>query len=314
MSLPQVSFVIPLYNEAETLMYLYERLNKIMNMTDLKIEIVLVSDGSTDNTEALMYQIAHSDSRYHCIFLSRNFGHQAAITAGLAFAKASEAIMIIDGDLQDPPELLFEFYKYYKEGYDVIYGVRKKRKENVLKRISYYLFYRLSKHLANINIPVDSGDFSLISRRVVDILNKMPEESRYIRGLRAWIGFRQIGVEYERNKRAAGETKYSFKKLVKLAYDGIFNFSEIPVKLITKLGILSFLFSFFYFLYAIIVKFLTGNVPKGFAGLLFVIILFSGVQLISLGIIGEYALRIFFQVKERPLFVVKDRIPSKLDK
>jgi polyisoprenyl-phosphate glycosyltransferase len=160
-----------------------------------------------------MQALALSDARYHCVFLSRNHGHQLALTAGLASALGTEAIMVIDGDLQDPPELLNEFYEHYKNGYDVVYAVRKKRKENFIKKTGYFLFYRLLRSISYVDIPLDSGDFSLMSRKVVNILNKMPEESRYIRGMRSWIGFKQIGVEYERDERMAGESKYSFKQL-----------------------------------------------------------------------------------------------------
>lgn len=219
--------------------------------------------------------------------------------------------MILDGDLQDPPELFFEFYSYYLKGYDVVYGIRKNRKENLFKKSAYFIFYRLLKKISYVDIPLDSGDFSLISRRVADVLNKMPEESRYIRGMRSWIGFKQIGVEYERDERIAGNSKYSLSMLMKLAFNGIFNFSEIPIKFITKLGVFSVVISLIYFVITLVKKFFYIDVPVGFTGLLFIIILFGGVQLISLGIIGEYIVRIFFQVKNRPLFIIKKRIKEK---
>lgn len=310
-AIPQISLVIPLYNEEKSLPLLVERLNKLIDHSDITFEVVLVDDGSKDATASLCHQIALSDERYHCIFLARNYGHQIALSAGISVASATDALMILDGDLQDPPELFFEFYNYFLKGYDVVYAVRKKRKEHFLKTSAYYLFYRLLKKISYIDIPLDSGDFSLISRRVADILNKMPEESRYIRGMRSWIGLKQIGVEYERDERSAGESKYSLSMLMKLAFNGIFNFSEIPIKFITKLGILSVLISLIYFISTIIKKIFYVDVPVGFTGLLFVIILFGGVQLISLGIIGEYIVRIFFQVKNRPLFIIKNRIKSK---
>ena len=306
--LPQVSFVIPLYNESEVLPQLVERINKLMDTQSLNIEVVLVDDGSKDNTAALIQQLSLSDKRYHGVLLARNYGHQLALSAGLSSARGTEAIMVIDGDLQDPPELLPAFYEKYKEGYDVVYAVRKKRKEGFVKKMSYHIFYRILKSISYIDIPLDSGDFSLISRRVVDVLNKMPEESRYIRGMRTWIGFKQVGYEYERDSRAAGDSKYSFKKLFKLAYNGIFNFSEFPVKLITNMGVFSILVSLAYLINTLIQKYIYHNVPQGFTALLIAIILFSGVQLISLGIIGEYVLRIFFQVKGRPLYIIKKKI------
>jgi dolichol-phosphate mannosyltransferase len=308
---PQISLVIPLYNEEKSLPLLVERLNKLMDGSAVSMEVVLINDGSKDNTAAMMQQLALADGRYHCVFLARNYGHQIALSAGISEAAGSEALMILDGDLQDPPELFPEFHSRLKEGYDVVYAVRKNRKESFFKKTAYYTFYRILKKISYIDIPLDSGDFSLISRRVADILNKMPEESRYIRGMRSWIGFKQIGVEYDRSERAAGDSKYSLGMLMKLAFNGIFNFSEIPIKFITKLGVLSVVIALLYFIVTLVQKFVFGDVPTGFTGLLFVIILFGGVQLISLGIIGEYIVRIFFQVKNRPLFIIRNKIKDK---
>jgi len=308
---PQISIVAPLYNETESFPHLVKRLNALMDASPYSIEVVLIDDGSRDQTAGLMQQLALADGRYHCVFLSRNYGHQIALTAGLAAARGTEALFIIDGDLQDPPELLHTFYEKYQEGYDVVYAVRKKRKEGLLKKSAYFLFYRFMKSISYVDIPLDSGDFSLISRRVADVLNHMPEESRFIRGMRSWIGFKQIGVEYERDARVAGEPKYSFKMLRKLAYNGIFNFSEYPVKFVTRLGMISIGIALLYFIQTLFKKFFYGDVPQGFTALLFVIILFSGVQLIGLGLIGEYVLRIFFQTKGRPLYVVKETIRRK---
>ena len=311
MSEPQISIVAPLYNETESFPHLVARLNALMDSSPLSIEVVLIDDGSRDDTALLMQQLALTDGRYHCVFLARNYGHQLALTAGIASARGTEALFIIDGDLQDPPELLPTFYAKMQEGYDVVYAVRKKRKEGFFKRTAYFLFYRFMKSISYVDIPLDSGDFSLISRRVANVLNKMPEESRFIRGMRTWIGFNQIGVEYERDARVAGEPKYSFKMLRQLAYNGIFNFSEYPVKFVTNLGLFSIAIAGLYFIQTLIKKYVYGDVPQGFTALLFVIILFSGVQLIGLGMIGEYVLRIFFQTKGRPLFVVKEIIRQK---
>lgn len=277
----------------------------------MSIEVVLVDDGSRDNTPTLMRQLALLDPRYHCVFLSRNHGHQLALTAGIASARGSEALFIIDGDLQDPPELLPRFYEEYKAGNDVVYAVRRKRKENPFKKSAYYLFYRLLKSISYVDIPLDSGDFALISRRVADVLIQMPEESRYLRGMRSWVGFPQKGLEYERDERVAGESKYSLKLLFKLAYNGIFNFSEFPIKFMARTGAVAILVSLFYFILVIIKKFFFTEVIEGFTALLFVIILFSGVQLLALGIIGEYVLRIFFQAKNRPLFIIKEEIVNR---
>lgn len=309
--MPQISIVAPLYNEQESFPHLIKRLNAVMDSSTLTIEVVLVDDGSKDLTAQLMRDNALADERYHCVFLSRNHGHQLALTAGLAHARGSEAVMVIDGDLQDPPELLTEFYDYLSKGYDVIYAVRKKRKEGFLKKSAYFLFYRILKSISYIDIPLDSGDFSMISRRVLDIMNKMPEESRYLRGMRTWIGFKQIGVEYERAERQAGESKYSLKLLFRLAYNGIFNFSEFPIKFVSRLGIFAVLVSLLYFFAVLIKKYFFQEVIEGFTSLLFMIIFFSGIQLFALGVIGEYVLRVFFQSKNRPLYIVKETIVDK---
>ncbi|GAB2532805.1 glycosyltransferase family 2 protein [Spirosoma aerophilum] len=282
-----------------------------MDNSPLAIEVVLIDDGSRDTTAILMQQLALTDARYQCVFLSRNYGHQLALTAGIASASATEALFIIDGDLQDPPELLTEFYQKFQEGYDVVYAIRKKRKESWFKRTAYAMFYRLMRSISYVDLPLDSGDFSLISRRVADVLKQMPEESRFIRGMRSWIGFNQIGVEYERDARLEGESKYSFSMLRRLAYNGIFNFSEYPVKIITRMGMVTIGVALVYLIQTLIKRFIYHDVPQGFTALLFVIVLFSGVQLIALGLIGEYVLRIFFQAKGRPLYVVREIIRQK---
>jgi dolichol-phosphate mannosyltransferase len=279
-----------------------------MDKTPLRIEVVLVDDGSKDATPALMSALALNDNRYQAVFLSRNHGHQLTLTAGLTRVRGKEGVMIIDGDLQDPPELLTDYYKKYKEGFDIVYAVRKKRKENIFKRSAYFVFYRMLDKISYIKIPLDSGDFSFISRRVVDVMNAMPEESRYLRGMRTWVGFRQFGMEYERSERNAGESKYSLLQLIKLAQNGIFNFSEFPIKAITFIGFFTIIISLVYLVYTLIQKIVFHNVPPGFTGLLIAIILFSGVQLFSIGVLGEYILRIFFQVKGRPLFIIKNTI------
>jgi polyisoprenyl-phosphate glycosyltransferase len=305
---PLISIVAPLYNERESFGPLLERLNALMDALPYPIEVVLVDDGSRDNTADLIRMVALTDARYHGVLLARNFGHQTAVTAGMAAARGTEAILIIDGDLQDPPELLPDFYEHIKNGYDVVYAVRRKRKENFLKRFAYSTFYRILKNISYVDIPLDSGDFSMVSRRVVNLMNQMPEESRFLRGMRSWVGFRQIGVAYERSERVAGAPKYSFKMLRRLAYNGIFNFSEFPIKFIIRTGALAIAVAVIYLVQTLIKKYVFGTVPQGFTALLFVIVLFSGIQLMALGIIGEYVLRIFFQVKGRPLFVVREEI------
>lgn len=300
-----LSFVIPLYNEEENFKFLVERLNPIMDaLLPLQCEVVLVNDGSKDKTPLLMNDLALNDKRYQCVFLSRNHGHQLALSAGLKCARASKSIMVLDGDLQDPPELVHDFLAAINNGYDVVYGVRKKRKEGAIKKFAYWAYYRLMNSISKIDLPLDSGDFGMISRKALTYLNAMPEQNRYIRGMRTWIGFKQLGIEYERSARFAGTTKYSWKKLFELAYSGIFNFSSFPIKFITRLGIITILVSLVYLIYVLIEKFYFDAVPTGFTTLIFSIVMFSGVQLISLGIIGEYVLRIYQQSQNRPLFII----------
>ena len=276
--------------------------------------MVLINDGSTDKTAELINLTCRKDNRFSGVLLSRNHGHQLAVSAGLSYSRGIKGAMIIDGDLQDPPELINEFYNLLIDGYDVIYAIRKNRKESFLKKLAYSVYYRLQKKISSFNIPIDSGDFSMLSRRVVDTVVSMPEQSRYLRGMRAWVGYKQIGFEYNRDERHAGETKYSWSKLFELAFNGIFNFSDFPVKIITRLGFFTVLFSLIYFLYNIYRKIYYNDVPQGFTATILAIILFSGVQMISLGLIGEYVLRIYNQVRNRPLFVVDKIIQDGIDK
>jgi glycosyltransferase involved in cell wall biosynthesis len=309
---PDVSIVIPLHNEEAVLPLLEKRLTALLESVHFNIEFVLVDDGSKDKTASMMTDLAYKNDHFHCIFLSRNYGHQLAVSAGLSRARGKKAVMIMDGDLQDPPELITEFLKKIEDGYDVVYAIRKNRKESLLKKLLYKTYYRIQRSVSDFEIPIDSGDFSMLSRRAVDELNNMPEQNRYLRGMRSWIGFRQYGYAYDRDARSAGTTSYSFRKLMALAYNGIFNFSEFPVKVIFNLGIVSIVVSLLYLAFTIIKRFFLGGVPAGFTALLFGIILFSGVQLISLGLIGEYVLRIYDEVRKRPLYIIdKSIIDSK---
>ena len=306
MTKPQISFIIPLYNEEEVFQALFDRMNELLQGMEQSAEILLVDDGSRDNTPLLIRNAVDKNPAFKGLILSRNYGHQTAISAGMAHAQATEAVMILDGDLQDPPELFHEFYKKLQEGYDIAFGIRRKRKESILKKMAYWAFYRLLKKISNTDIALDSGDFCMMNTRVNKALVDMPERSRFIRGMRSWIGFNQIGVTYERDPRAAGEPKYDFRKLFKLAYDGIFNFSEVPLKTITRLGLLTTLVSSLYLTFVVVRRLLGHDLPQGYTATLLVITLFSGVQLISLGVIGEYIARIYVQVKERPLYLVKE--------
>ena len=314
MKLIDISIVVPLYNEEAVFEILIQRLLNVINTTTFTCEVILINDGSSDRTDDLIEKICIEDNRFTGVLLSRNHGHQLAVTAGLASVRGTKGAMIIDGDLQDPPELINQFYELLNSGYDVIYAVRKNRKESILKKLAYSAYYRLQEKISSFNIPIDSGDFSMLSRRVVDNLNGMPEQSRYLRGMRAWVGFRQIAFEYDRDERQAGETKYSWKKLFELAFNGIFNFSDFPVKFITRLGFLTIVFSLIYFAYNIYRKLYYNDVPQGFTAIILAIILFSGVQLISLGLIGEYVLRIYNQVRNRPLFIIDKIVQDGKDK
>ena len=312
MNVPAISIVVPLYNEEKVFHQLVERLKNVISKSLVQVEVILVDDGSRDNTAALIESTALADPFFTGLILSRNHGHQLAVSAGLSIAKGSEGVMVIDGDLQDPPELLNDFYKKLKEGYDVVYAVRKNRKESETKKFLYWFYYRLQSMISSTSMPVDAGDFSMLSRRVVDHINSMPEQSRYLRGMRAWVGFRQYAYEYDRDARAAGETKYNWKRLFNLAINGIFNFSDVPVRLITRLGITTIIVSIIYIIYILIKKLMGIYVPEGFTTLIIAICLFSGVQLICIGVLGEYVLRIYNQVRNRPLFVIDKIITKKI--
>lgn len=308
---PDVSIVIPLFNEERVFNKLIGRLKEVTSGAPFSWEVILIDDGSRDSTAELIKNQCLSDENFQGIILSRNYGHQFALSAGLAHVRCTRGVMVMDGDLQDPPELIFSFYEKLLSGYDVIYAIRKKRKEGFFKRIAYLLYYRLQQSVSNFKIPIDSGDFGMISRRVADELNRMPEQSRYLRGMRSWVGFKQIGVEYERNARQEGKSNYSFRQLMGLAFNGIFNFSDFPIKFITRLGLLTISISMIYLFITLYRKFYIGDVPGGFTALIMAIILFSGVQLVSIGIIGEYVIRIFFQVKNRPLYIIEKRFSGK---
>lgn len=308
-TLQQISILVPIYNEAPALPELFSRLQQVKESCQKQLKFFFIDDGSTDESALLIQQFLAANPMHCAIFLSRNFGHAAALTAGLnMLSTGTDAVFILDADLQDPPELLSTFISKMEEGYEVVYGVRKQRKESMTKRFFYKAYYRLLRKFSNIRMPLDAGDFSLISSRVVKQLNSMPEESRYLRGLRSWVGFSQAGVAYERSARQGGKSKYSYSALFKLAYNGIFNFSEFPIRFIGFTGLLSIVVALIYLVITLYKKFVFGTVPEGFTALIFSIVLFSGVQLLSLSILGEYILRIFFQVKKRPLYVVKTKI------
>ncbi len=301
----KLSIVIPVYNEGDVLYELHTRLRAVMKNNGYDYEIIFVDDGSNP-TPPQFEKIMNKDEKVSVLTLSRNFGHQAAISAGLDQA-VGDGVIIMDGDLQDPPEVILLFIKKWDEGYDVVYGVRKKRKEGFLKRASYYLFYRLMRTVSTIKLPLDSGDFALISHRVARLITSqaMPEHNRYVRGLRSWVGFNQIGIEYERDARIYGEPKVTIRQLFKLAYDGLFSFSNIPIKLMTIIG---FFCSIVASLGIIIVlyKKINGIPIPGYASMAILILFFAGVQLLCLGILSEYISRITDEVRKRPHYIVKN--------
>lgn len=313
-----ISIVIPIYNEEENIDNLYARLTVSAPTWKENYEIVLVDDGSSDNSLAMMRDYAQKDSHVRVIKLSRNFGHQPAISAGIQEAKG-DAIVIMDGDLQDPPEELHRFLDKWREGYDVVYAIRTKRKEGIFKKAAYKTFYRLLAWISDIDIPLDSGDFCVMDRKVVNaIVKEMPEQVRFVRGLRAYVGFKQIGVTYERAERAAGEAKYTFKKLMELALDGLFGFSSFPLRMATYLGFIiaipSFLIGIFFVLHRLIGFKIFGHSPEetpGTATLAVGMYFLGGVMLIILGILGEYIGRIYIEVKRRPFFVIDEIFEKK---
>ncbi|MFQ4145618.1 glycosyltransferase family 2 protein [Chlorogloeopsis sp. ULAP02] len=308
-----ISVVIPAFNEAENIPNLYRRIISAAQDWQMPFEVIMVDDGSKDKTLELLQKLHAKDSRFKYISFSRNFGHQTAVSAGLVYAQG-DVVAILDADLQDPPEEIHRFLEKWRQGYQVIYGIRTNRKENFFKKSAYYLFYRILAWCSSIEIPLDSGDFCIMDRTVVSWLNAMPERNRFIRGLRSWIGYRQIGVPYERQARFAGEVKYTFRKLMRLALDGIINFSYRPLQIAGTFGffvaIISFLGIIFFFLHRILNFKIFGYSPQdvpGFTSVILSLLFIGGVQLFTMGLFGEYIGRIFDEVKQRPLYIIKDQ-------
>src|SRR5215510_3575571 len=301
---PELSVVIPVFNEEENITVLHSRLTDVLEHTHIDYEVIFVDDGSNDDSLNQLQNLSVKDKRVLIVELARNFGHQVAISAGLDFARG-QAVAVMDADLQDPPEVLPEFIAKWQKGYDVIYAIREHRKESWFKRSSYALFYRLLHRVANIDIPLDCGDFCVIDRRVVELQKSMPERSRFIRGSRSWVGLNQVGLPFERHARYAGQSKYTFARLILLALDGLISFSYVPLRFITFLGLnvscLSIVLAIFYF----VKKLFYGLSPPGFATLVVSIFFLAGIQLITMGVIGEYVGRIFEEAKRRPLYVLR---------
>ncbi len=308
---PTLSIVVPLYNEEGNIAALLERIVGIADRLEnvASYEIVLVNDGSTDGTLVKIRSEMNARKNIVLVNLSRNFGHQLAATAGIEMARG-DAVVLMDGDLQDPPELIAQFIERWREGFDVVYAVRRTRKgESPFKLLTARLFYRTIKRLTKVSIPVDTGDFRLMSRRVVDALARTPERHRFLRGLVSWVGFSQVGVEYDRDERRSGVTKYPLPKMIRFAIDGITSFSDVPLRFASYLGFASSAVAFVYALIVIGYKFLSLNPPaytRGWASTIVAVLFLGGVQLISLGILGEYIGRIYDEVKGRPMYLISE--------
>jgi polyisoprenyl-phosphate glycosyltransferase len=305
---PIITVILPVYNEQDTLELLAARLVPVLDEgTGGSFEVLFVDDGSRDGSGQIVDLLHAKDPRFKAIHFSRNFGHQAALQAGLDEALGA-AVIVMDADLQDPPEVLNLFIEQWRERYDVVYAIRKKRKESVWKRAAYSLFYRTMKFMAEIDVPLDAGDFCLMDRRVVDTLVSLRERNRFLRGLRSWVGFRQIGVEYERDARHAGDPKYTLRKLMGLALSGYIGFSAMPLRVATWLGLCAAGMGFLIAVWAAVSKLAGIYSPRGWASTLAVIMFLGGVQLLMLGVIGEYLSRVYDEVRQRPLYVVKSRV------
>lgn len=301
------SIVVPVYNEEPVAKESYKRLKQVMDSTQEEYELIFVNDGSRDKTEEIISEICKQDKNVRLINFSRNFGHQTAITAGMDYS-SGQAVVVIDADLQDPPEVILDMIAKWKEGYDVVYGQRLKRKgETFFKKVTAKMFYRLLAAMTSVDIPVDTGDFRLIDRKVCDVMSSLTEKNRYVRGLVSWVGFRQTAVTYVRDERFAGETKYPLKKMLKFAMDGITTFSYKPLKISTYIGFLVSALSFVYLIVVLCLRLFTDTTVTGWASTLAVSLMFNGVILMMLGIIGEYIGRIYDETKNRPLYIVREK-------
>lgn len=299
-----LSIVVPVYNEQEVIGETFKRLTAVFKDYFMNVEYIFINDGSKDNTYVKLKDIAQNNANVRVINFARNFGHQIAITAGMDYAKG-DAIVIIDADLQDPPEVILQMAEKWKEGYEVVYGKRLHREgETFFKKFTAKMFYRFLDSMTDVKLPVDVGDFRLIDRKVCDAMKCLPERSRYVRGLVSWVGFKQTSVEYKREKRFAGETKYPLKKMIKLAGDGIISFSYKPLKLATFMGMFVSGLSFIYLIIVLIQRFAKNGVASGWASSMAVSLFLNGVMLIVIGIMGEYVGRIYEEVKARPLYIV----------
>ncbi|NBD24493.1 glycosyltransferase family 2 protein [Paenibacillus glycinis] len=300
------SIIVPMYNEEAVIQETYRRLKKVMSAAGQTYELLFVNDGSKDRSAAIIEEYGYWDETVKLIDFSRNFGHQIAITAGMDYA-SGDAVIIIDADLQDPPELILGMIERWREGYEVVYATRGKRNgESRFKKWSASAFYRILRASTDIDIPVDTGDFRLMDRKVVDQMNRLPENNRFVRGLVSWVGFRQTSIVYERDERLAGETKYPLRRMIKLCLDGITSFSYKPLKLAGYMGAALSGIGFLFLLYVVYLAVFTHATMKGWPSLMGIMLIFNGFILIMLGILGEYVGRIYDETKGRPLYIVRD--------
>ena len=306
MKKPTFSIIAPIFNELENIPELYPRVRDVMDQTGEPWELILVDDGSTDGSTDVIRTLAENDERVKPVIFARNFGHQIAVTAGLDYSRG-DAVIIIDADLQDPPEVILDLIEKWREGYEVVYAVRGEREgESWFKKTTASLFYRVIFRITDVNIPLDTGDFRLMDRKVVNIMNQMRERHRFLRGMSSWVGFKQIGVTYKRKARFAGETKYPFSKMLKLALNAITSFSYFPLQLATYIGFITAGLSVIAIPVVVLLRLITGTTLEGQATTLIIVLFLGGVQLISLGIIGEYIGRIYDEAKGRPLYIVSE--------
>lgn len=303
---PLLSVVIPVLDEEDNLPKLAETLLPVLQHMGT-YEVIFVDDGSTDRSAELVRELRRGDPAVKLIRFSRNFGHQAALSAGLDHA-TGEAVVFMDCDLQDPPELLPDFVARWREGYEVVYAIREKRREGWIKRFMYFSFYRLLRAIADIRIPLDSGDFCLLDRRAADQIRRLPEKNRFLRGLRTWIGFRQVGVPFDRPARFAGKPKYSIRKLMRLALDGLFSFSSVPLRIASYLGLLTAGAGIVYLVVAVVARIFVGRVPQGWTSIIAIMLILGGIQLVVMAILGQYLARVYDETKERPVYVIDDRV------
>lgn len=306
---PFISIVIPCYNEEQVIELCIERITTILDTVDANYELLFVNDGSTDRTMLRLIQLAQRSFFIKVIALSRNFGKEAALSAGLDHANG-DVVIPMDADLQDPPELILDFLEKWREGYDIVYGIRSCREsDTAAKRLTAKWFYRVFNRLSGVEIPENTGDFRLMDRRVVDALKKLPERSRFMKGLFSWVGFKSMGIPYKRCSRVAGKTKFSFWKLWNFALDGLISFSTVPLRIWSYCGAILSLLSFLYASFIILRILIYGKDVPGYASLITVMLFFGGIQLLTIGVLGEYISRLFLEVKQRPLYLV-DQIYS----